>query len=152
VSLKFPPLRIETGFTGTQRKFLLNLNYRHVDHSQTARKEIAGFGLSGHHAKEVKNWHENHVIHEMKTNPALKGHAQSATIQCVSISNYLWINYSFISVILLTRVEATRTRRITSLPLSITNTLKSFPIASTAGCVLSYICTTRSISNNSMQF
>ena len=71
-------------------------NYRHVDHSQTARQEIAGFGLSGHHAKEVKNWHENHVIHAMKTHPSLKGVAHSAMIQYVS-TYYHWIYRSFIS-------------------------------------------------------
>ena len=65
MSPKSSPLRIETG---TQGKFLPNLDYRHdSDHSQTARKEIAGLGLSGQHAKEVKNWHENHVIHEIRT-------------------------------------------------------------------------------------
>ena len=72
-------------------------NYRRVEHSVSSRQEIAGFGLSEEHAREVKNWHDNHVIHAMRTDPLLKGKAHSAIIQYVSTFNYHWIYRSFIS-------------------------------------------------------
>lgn len=68
-----------------------------MDHSTSARQEIAGMGLSGKHATDMKNWHENQVVHAMKTNPVLKGQAQTGIIQYVSSLNSLWLCRSFIS-------------------------------------------------------
>ena len=122
---------------GTQRKYLPVRDYSIVEHGAGARKEIAGMGLKGHQVSEVKNWHENHAVKAMKTHPSLKGVAHSATIEYVStLTIFGYVAHLFPDT-LLTRVEATLRRRTTSLQPSMTKRKMSFPIASTAGCVLS---------------
>jgi hypothetical protein len=62
-----------TAFAFLQLVFAIPVPILTAEHSAVGNEEIAGFGLSGKAAKDMKNWHENHVINAMKTNPNLNG-------------------------------------------------------------------------------